>query len=65
MGKYCENLNPDLAFTAYKRAWGSCDEELIAVTNKNYLFRMQARYLVERQCPELWNKVLDPENPHR
>ncbi len=65
IGKYCEERNPDLAFTAYKRAWGSCDEELIQVTNRNYLFRMQARYLVERQSPELWQKVLDPENQYR
>lgn len=65
IGKYCEERNPDLAFTAYKRAWGSCDDELIEVTNKSYLFRMQARYLVERQSPELWAKVLTPENPHR
>ena len=40
IGKYCEERNPDLAFTAYKRAWGSCDEELIQVTNRNYLYRM-------------------------
>jgi clathrin heavy chain len=65
VGKYCEERNPDLAFTAYKRAWGECDEELIEVTNKNYLYRMQARYLVERQNEELWSKVLSPENPHR
>lgn len=65
IGKYCEERNPDLAFTAYKRAWGTCDDELIAVTNRNYLYRMQARYLVERQSPELWAKVLDPENTHR
>lgn len=65
VGKYCEERNPDLAFTAYKRAWGSCDEELIEVTNRNYLFRKQARYLVERQSPELWASVLNPENPHR
>ena len=39
MGKFCEGSNPDMAFTAYKRAWGECDEEIIAVTNKNYLFR--------------------------
>lgn len=25
VGKYCEERNPDLAFIAYKRAWGSCD----------------------------------------
>lgn len=48
IGGYCEDKNPDLAFTAYKRAWGKCDDELLAVTNKNYLYRMQARYLVER-----------------
>lgn len=65
IGKYCEDRNPDLAFTAYKRAWGKCDEELIEVTNKAYLYRAQARYLVERQEPALWEKVLDPDNPHR
>lgn len=54
-----------MAFTAYKRAWGKCDDELIEVTNKAYLYRAQARYLVERQEPSLWAKVLDPENTHR
>jgi len=48
VGRYCEERNPDLAFVAYKRGWGSCDEELIRVTNTNLLFRKQARYLVER-----------------
>lgn len=65
VGKYCEERNPDLAFIAYKRAWGECDDELIDVTNRNYLYRMQAKYLVERQNEELWAKVLNPENPHR
>jgi clathrin heavy chain len=65
VGKYCEERNPDLAFIAYKRAWGECDDELIEVTNKNYLYRMQAKYLVERQNEELWGKVLDPQNTHR
>lgn len=65
VGKYCEDRNPDLAFIAYKRAWGECDEEIIEVTNKNYLFRMQAKYLVERQNEALWERVLTPENPHR
>jgi len=65
VGKYCEERNPDLAFIAYKRAWGECDDELIEVTNKNYLYRMQAKYLVERQNEELWGKVLDPANTHR
>lgn len=65
VGKYCEDRNPDLAFTAYKRAWGECDEELIELTNKNYLYRMQAKYLVERRDAPLWAKVLTPENTHR
>ncbi len=65
VGKYCEERNPDLAFIAYKRAWGSCDMELVEVTNRNYLYRMQARYLVERQSAELWAHVLREDNPHR
>lgn len=65
VGKYCEERNPDLAYTAYKRAWGECDEELIEVTNRNYLYRLQARYLVERQDEPLWGKVLTPDNKHR
>lgn len=54
-----------MAFIAYKRAWGSCDDELIEVANKNYLFRAEARYLVERSNPELWAKVLNAENENR
>lgn len=65
VGKYCEERNPDYAFTAYKRAWGECDDELIDVTNRNFLYRKQARYLVERQDEALWGKVLVPDNKHR
>jgi len=65
VGKYCEDRDPHLAYTAYKRAWGSCDEQLVDVTNRNGLFRLQARYLVERQSNELWTLVLDPENQYR
>merc|ERR1719460_563297 len=65
VGKYCEDRDPHLAYTAYKRAWGSCDKELVDVTNRNGLFRLQARYLVERQNPELWALVLNPENQYR
>lgn len=54
-----------MAYTAYKRAWGQCDQELIEVTNKNALYRLQARYLVERQSKEVWALVLDPSNQHR
>ena len=38
---------------------GLCDEKLIDVTNRHSLFRQQARYLVQRQSPELWAKVID------
>jgi clathrin heavy chain len=50
VGKFCEDRDPHLAYTAYKRAWGSCDEELVEVTNKNGLFRMQVRKLLMSGC---------------
>eukprot|EP00392_Amoebophrya_sp_AT5.2_P014825 g14986.t1 len=65
VGKFCEERDPHLAYTAYKRAWGQCDEPLVATTNKNGLFKLQAKYLVERKSPELWATVLDPENEYR
>jgi clathrin heavy chain len=65
VGKYCEDRDPHLAYTAYKRSMGACDEPLVEVTNKNGLFRLQARYLVERQSPELWALVLNPDNQYR
>ena len=40
IGKFCEERDPHLAVMAYKRTWGTCDEELINVTNKNALFRV-------------------------
>ncbi|KAJ0102219.1 hypothetical protein Patl1_06637 [Pistacia atlantica] len=48
---------------AYRR--GQCDDELINVTNKNSLFKLQARYVVERMDADLWEKVLNPENSFR
>jgi len=63
VGKYCEKRDPHLAFVAYKR--GHCDDELLDVTNKNSLFKHQARYLVERQDAELWAKVLTEQNEYR
>jgi hypothetical protein len=65
VGKFCEKLDPFLAYLAYRRANGACDEELIEVTNKNGLWKDQARYLVERQDLALWDRVLKDENPHR
>ncbi|XXG67428.1 hypothetical protein AAC387_Pa06g0783 [Persea americana] len=63
VGKYCEKRDPTLAVVAYRR--GQCDDELINVTNKNSLFKLQARYVVERMDAELWEKVLNPENEYR
>jgi len=62
LGKYCEKLDPSLAFLAYKRANGECDEDLIRVTTENGLFKDQARYLVEKQDLELWATVLRPSD---
>jgi len=58
LGKYCEKLDPSLAFLAYKRAAGECDEDIIRVTTENGLFKDQARYLVEKQDLELWAVAL-------
>lgn len=65
LGKFCEKLDPSLAFLAYRRANGGCDDELIRVTNENGLFKDQARYLIEKRDAELWAKVLSEENAHR
>jgi len=63
VGKYCEKRDPYLAFVAYKR--GLCDYELIDLTNKNQLFKHQARYLVERQDQDLWAHVLNDSNENK
>jgi len=63
VGEYCEKRDPHLAFTVYKR--GLCDQELIDLTNKHGLFKQQARYLVERQDLEIWEKVLTNENKYK
>lgn len=51
VGKYCEKRDPTLAVVAYRR--GQCDDELINVTNKNSLFKLQARFVIlfsSRSC---------------
>lgn len=63
IGKYCEKRDPYLAFVAYQR--GQCDQELIQVTNENSMFKHQARYLVKKRDPALWEFVLSTENTHR
>merc|ERR1711966_429080 len=61
LGPYCESLDPSLAFVAYKKGAGECDDELIKISNTHGLFRDLARYLVERQDLELWAKVLNKD----
>jgi clathrin heavy chain len=59
LGPYCESLDPQLAFIAYKKGAGECDDQLIAISHTHGLYRDLARYLVERQDMELWAKVLN------
>ena len=63
VGKYCEKRDPNLACVAYKR--GSCDEALVDCTNRHSLFKVQARYIVERMDSDLWAKVLEEDNLFR
>ncbi|EKM49484.1 uncharacterized protein PHACADRAFT_264985 [Phanerochaete carnosa HHB-10118-sp] len=63
VGKFCEARDPYLAYIAYAK--GFCDDELIAITNENSMFKQQARYLIKRRQPELWAQVLTPDNIHR
>jgi hypothetical protein len=63
VGKFCEARDPYLAYIAYAK--GFCDDELIAITNANSMYKPQARYLVKRRTPELWASVLVAENVHR
>lgn len=63
VGKFCEARDPYLAYIAYAK--GFCDDELIAITNDNSMFKQQARYLIKRRQPELWAQVLQPDNMHR
>jgi len=59
LGPYCESLDPQLAFIAYKKGAGECDDQLIQVCHSHGLYRDLAKYLVERQDLELWAKVLN------
>lgn len=61
LGPYCEALDPSLAFIAYKKGAGECDDQLIKVCHDHGLYRDLAKYLVERQDLELWGKVLNKE----
>jgi clathrin heavy chain len=65
VGEFCESRDPHLAMIVYRRANGACDEDFIRVSSEHGLFKDQARYLVEQQNNDLWDKVLSPDNQHR
>lgn len=63
VGRYAEKRDPTLAVVAYRR--GSCDDELLECTARHSLFKLQARYVVDRGDAALWDKVLDEGNAGR
>lgn len=63
VGKFAERRDPGLACIAYKR--GQCDDELVACSSKHAMFKLQARYIVDRQDIDLWEKVLGETNANR
>ena len=63
VGKFAEKRDPGLACIAYKR--GQCDDELVECSSKHAMFKLQARYIVDRQDMGLWEKVLSEENRNR
>jgi clathrin heavy chain len=65
VGEYCESRDPHLAFIAYRRAAGSCDKQLIDITNRHGFYKDQARYCVQRMDKDLWVLVLAEDNSHR
>ncbi|BFZ57862.1 Clathrin heavy chain [Savitreella phatthalungensis] len=63
VGKYCEKRDPSLAFIAYSK--GQNDLELVRITNENQMFKQQARYVLSRREPGLWEAVLSSDNSFR
>jgi len=63
VGKFAERRDPGLACIAYKR--GQCDAELVECSSKHAMFKLQARYVVDRQDMDLWTTVLSEENKSR
>jgi clathrin heavy chain len=62
VGDILAKRDAHLACIAYAK--GSCDDELLDLTNQHELYKEQARYCVARQSPELWARVLSPDNAH-
>ncbi|OHT11249.1 Clathrin heavy chain 1 [Tritrichomonas foetus] len=62
VGEILAKRDAHLACLAFAK--GNCDDELIELTNQHQLYKEQARYCVARQSPELWARVLSPDNEH-
>ncbi|KAK8884028.1 Clathrin heavy chain 2 [Tritrichomonas musculus] len=62
VGQILAKRDAHLACIAFAK--GNCDDELIELTNQYQLYKEQARYCVARQSPELWARVLSPDNEH-
>jgi clathrin heavy chain len=60
VGKFCEAPTWHIL-----RMPKLCDNELIVITNDNFRFKQQARYLVKCTQLELWVQVLVSDNLHR
>lgn len=56
LGAYCENRNTIFAFIAYRRS--NLDDQVLALTLKNGMWKELARYLVKRQDSSLWERAL-------
>lgn len=63
IGQFCESYEPALALIAYEK--GRHDKELIEMTNRQSMFKEQARYLLSRRDANLWKSVLLSSNPNR
>lgn len=63
IGSYCASRDPNLAVIAFRK--GQNDLELINISNENSMYKVQARYLLERADPEIWQFVLSSNNIHR
>ena len=62
VGEVLAKRDAHLACLAFAK--GNCDDALLELTNQHQLYKEQARYLVARQDPALWARVLSPENEH-
>lgn len=56
LGKFCQDKDPHLAAAAFMR--GQCDAQVVEVARRNGLYRLLARYLIERSDDNAWRTAL-------